>query len=133
MKSRVLTKRIILFASMALVLLMTAFVFTFGAEAAELPGKTFSTDSCYQMSNHIMPNGSITFEAEIYLPDAYRTDSARGGDIISNYDGGTYAYSYGFEMYTNRKLRLFIPIQEFAHSMLITLKKMQKPTQRLRA
>ena len=66
------------------------------AGAAELPGKSFSAAELYEMKSNITPGGSITFEAEIYLPEARR--SARAGSMISNYNGGTYKDSWAFEI-----------------------------------
>ena len=68
----------------------------------------FSAGEIYELKNNITPNGSITFEAEIYLPDVYHTQ--RSGAILSNYDGGTNTESWAFEIMAGGKVRLFSQI-----------------------
>ncbi len=105
MKTKTLSTKWLMLLAVALVLLAAVFAFTLNTGAAELEGMSFTATDCYKMEDHVMPNGSITLEAEIYLPDEYHT--ARGGGIISNYDGGTYTNAYSFEMMTSGNLRVY--------------------------
>lgn len=71
----------------------------------ERRASTFTASNIYELKNNITPNGSITFEAEIYLPDAYHNQ--RSGAILSNYDGGTNTQSWAFEIMAGGKVRVF--------------------------
>ena len=105
MKTKTLSKKWLAAFCAVLVLLVLVLAFTVRTDAAELDGMSFTADDCYKMQSHVMPNGSITLEAEIYLPDEYHTK--RAGGIISNYDGGTYTNAYSFEMMASGNLRVY--------------------------
>jgi hypothetical protein len=71
-------------------------------------GKNFASTAStelYKMSKNITPNGPVTFEAEIYVPEAQR--SQRTGAIISNYDGGANKESWAFEIMAGGYVRVF--------------------------
>jgi len=94
----------VLIALTAMIAALCAVMLTANASTSDLStGKTFSAKEVYALEKNITPNGSITFEAELYIPEAYRT--GRAGSIISNYDGGSYKESWAFEI---RNGRLFI-------------------------
>ena len=98
MKAKMLNSRK-LFVIIALICLTVciASLMLIKADAAELSGKDFPADVLYQMQSNVTPNGPMTFEVELYVPDAYKKAS-RVGSIISNYDNGSYKDSYAFEI-----------------------------------
>ena len=97
MKTKTLSKKWLATLCAVLVLLVLVLAFTVRTDAAELPGKDFPAEVLYEMTGNVTPNGPITFEVELYLPDAYKTTS-RAGSIISNYNNGTYKDAWAFEI-----------------------------------
>ncbi len=83
---------------------MATLALTLNANAAELPGKDFSSNDFYQISKHIAPNGPITFETEIYIPVANRS---KRGVLISNYNNGAQLGAWSFEVTAANTLRAF--------------------------
>ena len=86
-----------------LIAAILAVTLTSSAASDITQGKSFSVNEAYALEKNITPNGSITFEAELYIPEAYRT--GRAGSIISNYDGGLNKESWAFEI---RNSHLFV-------------------------
>ena len=105
MRTKALSSKRLILLAVALVLLAVAFAFTFNAGATELDGMSFTAADHYKMEDQVMPDGPITFEAEIYLPDAYHTE--RSGAILSNYKDRSYLGAYAFEILANGKVRAY--------------------------
>ena len=87
------------------VLVCALAVTVLAGNTAAVGGKAFATNELYKLKSNVTPNGAITFEAEIYLPDAYHTQ--RSGAILSNYNGGAYTEAYAFEIMAGGKVRVF--------------------------
>ena len=70
----------VLIALTAMIAALCAVMLTANAATSDLStGKTFSAKEVYALEKNITPNGSITFEAELYIPEAYRTGRAGFG------------------------------------------------------
>ena len=68
------TKKLLLLLSVLCIAIgaVSVMSFTVSADTVKLPGRTFASSDLYKLNEEITPNGSITFEAEIYIPEAYR-------------------------------------------------------------
>ncbi len=98
MKTKTLKSRKILLLLSVLCLVISAvgvMSFTASADTVTVPGRTFASNDLYKLNKEITPNGSITFEAEIYIPEAYRNSR---GVLLSTYNGGTYKGGFAFEV-----------------------------------
>ena len=108
MKTKTLSSKWLAALCAVLVLLVLVLAFTLKTDAAELAGKDFPADVLYEMTGNVTPNGPVTFEFEIYIPDAYKTAS-RAGSIISNYDNGVYKDSCP-DLISNAHESLYTPL-----------------------
>ena len=103
-------KRIIalLLALVMLVGLVPVMAVTSGAAEAPGDGLPFEKTDLYETSKIIKPAGSITIEAEVWIP-ASTSDNTRTGVIIGNYsDASGTSGDYGIELYNNGNVRLYI-------------------------
>ena len=104
-------KVLLLLSLLCLVIgIVAVMTLTASADEVKVPGKTFTANDLYKLNEEITPNGSITFETEIYIPEKYRNDR---GVLISSYNGGTYLGGFAFEVGSsagasaNGKIRVF--------------------------
>ena len=73
------TRKLLLILSMLCIVICAVSVmsFTASADTVKLPGRTFASNDLYKLNEEITPNGSITFEAELYIPEAYRNNLSK--------------------------------------------------------
>ena len=105
-KTKSIVKTVITVSLLILSLLLSSFVaFSMNARAAEstevnYEGKTFATNDLFTLSKHITPSDSITFETEIFIPEAYRKVR---GVLISNYNHSGITNPFSFEIGSSAK------------------------------
>ncbi len=97
-----IVKTVITVLLLILSLLLSSFIaFSMDARAAEsteevnYEGKTFAAEDLFTLSKHITPSGAITFETEIFIPEAYRS---KRGILISNYADSGIDSQFAFEI-----------------------------------
>ena len=88
MAKKMLKSKIILLIAIVCVVVSLVAVFASADNSVSDGAKNFSAGELYELQKNVTPDGSVTIEAEIYLPESART--GRAGSIISNYNNGTY-------------------------------------------